>query len=193
MRNTVKFAAFAVAIAAAGGLAACGEDKKVSGITPQQMADALHEVMAADRTVYTTLVVNRLQNEEKVLKASEHWKDQKTLPLPAQMFRYGSEKVAEKQKAFSYQLLSLWAINAQNSPRTDAEKKGLRFVADNPGKNFYAEETLGSQKYFTAVYADVAVSPACVSCHNQHQDSPRDDFKLNEVMGGVVVRIALAK
>jgi hypothetical protein len=30
-----------------------------------------------------------------------------------------------------------------------------------------------------------------VSCHNAHKDSPRTDFKLNDVMGGVVLRIPM--
>lgn len=159
------------------------------GIPLQQVADMLQAVMAADRTVYTTRVVNRLQNEDKVIKADEHFVDKKALPLPAQMFRFGAEKAAETTNTFSYSLLSLWPVNKQNAPRTAAEKEGLKFVADNKGKNFYTEETLGGKKYFTAIYADPAVSPACVSCHNGHDESPRKDFKLGDVMGGVVIRI----
>ncbi len=161
------------------------------GVPYQQVADMLHAVMAADRTVYTVRVVNRLQNVEKVITADEHFMDKKALPLPAQMFRFGAEKAAEKAKNFSYSLLSLWPVNRQNAPRTAAEKKGLQHVADNKGQNFYTEESLGGKKYFTAVYADPAVSPACVSCHNDHQESPRRDFKLNDVMGGVVIRLLM--
>jgi hypothetical protein len=160
-------------------------------VTPQQMADALHAVMEADRTVYTRNVVNRLQNEEKVIKASEHWQDDKALPLPAQMFRMGAEMAAQKNANFSYALLSKWPVNKQNAPKTDAEKAGLDHVAATAGQNYYTEETLGGKKYFTAVYADKAVAPACISCHNAHKDSPRSDFKMGEVMGGVVVRIPL--
>lgn len=163
-----------------------------SGISPQQMADALHAVMEADRTVYTRNVVNRLQNDEKVIKASEHWQDDKALPLPAQMFRMGSEMAAQKNSDFSYALLSLWPVNKQNVPKTDVEKSGLQFVVDNKGKNYYGEETLGGKKYFTAVYPDVAVAPACIACHNAHTDSPRTDFALGDVMGGVVVRIPVS-
>lgn len=161
-------------------------------VTPKQMADALHAVMSADRTVYTRNVVNRLQNEEKIIKASEHWKDDKALPLPAQMFRMGAEMVADKNTDFSYSLLSLWPVNKQNIPKTDAEKTGLQFVVDNKGQNYYGEENLGGKKYFTAVYADTAVAPACITCHNTHKDSPRSDFKEGDVMGGVVVRIPLS-
>ncbi len=100
--------------------------------------------------------------------------------------------VSEKNVGFTYSLLSEWPINKQNMPKTEVEKEGLKAIAANSGtKPFYAEEELGGTKYFTAVYADVAVAEACTSCHNDHKDSPRDDFKLGEVMGGVVIRIPL--
>ncbi len=160
-------------------------------VSYKDMADALHAVMEADRTVYTRMVVNRLANEEKVIKATEHFKDDKTLPLPAQMFRFGAEAVAEKKLPFSYSLLSLWPVNKQNLPKTAVEKKGLEAVAKDGTKPFYGEETLGKTKYFTAVYADKAIAPACVSCHNDHKDSPKTDFKIGQTMGGVVIRIPM--
>jgi hypothetical protein len=159
-----------------------------AGITPRQMADALHAVMESDRIVYTRNVVNRLQNEESVIRATEHWQDDKTLPLPAQMFRMGAELVAERNVGFTYSLLSPWPVNAQNRPSTELERSGIdKVVAEN--EPFYGEETLGDTAYFTAIYPDVAVAPACVTCHNEHQDSPRRDFKINDVMGAVVIRI----
>lgn len=176
----------------AAGLSSCGGKAEASGISPQHMADALHAVMESDRIVYTRQVVNRLQNDEKIIKASEHWKDEKALPLPAQMFRMGAEMVAEKKKGFTYALLSQWPINKQNAPKTEAEKTGLAHVVKNKGQNYYTEETLAGTKYFTAVYPDIAVAAACVKCHNGHDDSPRTDFVEGDVMGGVVIRIPLA-
>jgi hypothetical protein len=153
------------------------------------MADAVHAVLEADRAVYTQHVVNRLQNEQGVIKATEHWKDEKTLPLPAQMFRMGAELATQKAEGLSYSLISTWPINRQNLARTDAEKAGLAFVAEHPEQSFYKDEELGGERYFTAIYPDKAVANACVDCHNQHRDSPRRDFRLGDVMGGVVVRI----
>jgi hypothetical protein len=170
----------------------CGGKTEAGGINPQMMADSLHAVMSADRTVYTREVVNRLQNKENVIKATEHWKDEKTLPLPAQMFRMGAE-VNKSNPNFSYSLLSMWPINKQNAPKTDVEKEGLKFVADNDGKNFYKEEKLGEKTYFTAIYADKAIAEACITCHNEHKDTPRKDFKLNDTLGGIVIRIPLNK
>ena len=156
------------------------------------MADALHAVMEADRTVYARHVAHRLQNEEGVIRVSEHWRAEKALPLPSQMFRMGAEIVAKETDLFSYSLLSEWPINRRNAPRTEIEETGLEAVATDSTRAFYGTESLAGTNYFTAVYADVAVSPACVACHNAHQDSPRDDFELGDTMGGVVIRIPLA-
>ncbi len=207
---------FASAAAAIGALAlllstgACAPKpsdaaEKKPGIDPQKAADMLHAVMEADRTVYTKMVVNRLIKEQKVqivdpytketvaFGASEQWKSEHgKLPLPAQMFRMGSEHAASKDPGFTYVLLSKWPINQQNQPKTDMEVKGLEYVDQQKGKEpFYGVEELGGAKYFTAVYADVGVADACVDCHNNHADSPRNDFKIGDVMGGVVIRIPL--
>lgn len=180
-----------IGVSAITSSATAAEDAQVS---VKSMADALHMVMDSDRTVYTRKIVNRLAAKEKVIKASEHFDDEKALVLPAQMFRFGAEMVAEKAEKdpnvnFSYSLQSIWPINKQNAPKTDAEKEGLKFVAENKGENYYTTEEIAGTKYFTAVYADTAVAPVCVSCHNEHKDTPKDDFKLGDVMGGVVIRI----
>lgn len=170
----------------------CGGENKTSGIEPKIMADSLFAVMNADRANYTKLIIKRLGGKEGYIKPDEHWTDMENgAPLPAQMFRFGAEAVAEKTDAFSYSLQSLWPVNKQNAPRTEIEKVGLQFISDNPGQNYYGTEELGGKKYYTAVYPDVAVATPCVECHNNHKDSPRTDFKLGDTMGGVVVRIPL--
>lgn len=185
----MKASKVAAAVLATAGLVTAASTH--AQVSYKEMADAMHAVMESDRTVYTRMVVNRLQNEEKVIKATEHFKDDKSLPLPAQMFRFGAEMVAEKKMPFSYSLQSLWPINKQNAPKTALEKKGLDAVAKDNTKPFYGEETLGKTKYFTAIYADKAIAPACVSCHNDHKDTPKKDFKLGQTMGGVVIRIPM--
>ncbi len=163
------------------------------GIDPKIYTDSLFAVMKADRTNYTKLIVKRLGPAGAgAIKPDEHWEDiENGALLPAQMFRAGAEAVAEMTDDFTYSLQSIWPINAQNKPKTPIEKTGLEYIAANPGENYYGEEKLGDTTYFTAVYPDVAVSDACTICHNEHKDSPRTDFKVGEVMGGVVIRVPL--
>ena len=111
------------------------------------MADALYAVMAADRAVYAREVVARLQDEENVIHASEHYRDDKALPLPAQMFRMGAEVAEKNDPGFTYALLSPWPINKQNAPRTEVEQAGLRHAAET-GQSYYDTELLGGQRVF---------------------------------------------
>lgn len=200
--------AMSFVVSLSGALAFTGCTKKAEGeesprLEAQKVTDMLHAVMEADRTAYTQQVVNRLVKDQKLemmdpetkqtkpFKASEQWKTEHgSLPLPAQMFRMGAEAVAQKNVGFTYALLSKWPVNKQNKAKTEMEKQGLDSVADKKAP-FYGVEKLGDTSYFTAVYADVAVAPACIDCHNGHKDSPRTDFKLGDVMGGVVIRVPL--
>jgi hypothetical protein len=180
-----------VAFLVAAALSGC-RDQTPSADGPSQLAvtDAVYQVLSADREAYAEEVVHRLQDVEKVMKAGEQWKEDKLLPLPAQMFRMGAARVQKRDTGLSYALLSLWPINKQNAPRTELEKAGLQAVVDQPGQRFSGEEVLGAKRFFVAVYPDKAVSVACATCHNGHADSPRTDFKPGDVMGGIVIRVA---
>jgi hypothetical protein len=169
---------------------------KLPSISPITMADAMHIIIQSNRTVYTQMVVNRLVNDEKKINVSEHYEDDVALPLPAQLFRRGAETITESYGAgdnlkFSYSLQSLWPVNKANGPRTEVEKAGLEYVAELNNGNYYTEEILNDQNYLTAIYADVAVADVCVSCHNMHKNSPKRNFKLGDVMGGIIIRIRL--
>ena len=103
-----------VALAFGAAVTAAATGAAADGIPYRQVADMLYQVMSADRTVYTKMVVQRLAVDEKVVVASEHFRDEAALPLPAQMFRFGAETVMDKTDAFSYALLSLAPINRKN-------------------------------------------------------------------------------
>ena len=172
----------------------CGGESSSGMIEPKLYTDSLFTVMNADRANYTKLIIQRLgPNGSGAIKPSEQWEDHSNgALLPAQMFRAGAEAVADITDEFSYSLQSVWPINKSNAAlQTDIAKEGLQYVVDNPGENFYGEEKLGDTTYFTAVYADVAVSQACTNCHNEHKESPKTDFKVGDVMGGVVIRVPI--
>ena len=75
--------------------AAASADAAGDGIPQRQVADMLYGLAFANRKVYTRDIVQRLSNEESVVTTSEHYKDQKGLPLPAQMFRFAAEELLD--------------------------------------------------------------------------------------------------
>ena len=138
--------------------------------------------------MYLKYIVNRLQNKN-IAFASEHWWEENALLLPAQFLLNASDLIIEKQLGFDFKLISLWPINSHNGAANEFERKGLENVVRNPVRPFIGVSKLGGKKYFQALYPDFAVSAACVSCHNTHPKSPKSDFKLNDVMGGIVLTI----
>ena len=160
-------------------------------VEPEVVANYVHTVIEADRTLYTKLVVQRMQDHGKVI-ASQHWKGRGQLPLPAQMLLLSGMEVQGKGSGLKYRLSSLWPIAEENGPATDFERAGLEVVVGDPSEVYSGIIKRGDLRYFKAIYADRAVSDACVQCHNGHLLSPKRDYKLNDVMGGVIVQFPLS-
>ena len=161
-----------------------------NGIDPAKVAEHLHAVIEANRTVYATHVVEKMQ-EKGIVEAAEHWKQETALPLPAQFLMETGRMAAEKGSGVKYRLVSLWPIYVWNAPSTDFERKGLEAVSKDPDLPYTGFIKNGRSRYFQAIYADVAISQACIDCHNAHPNSPRRDFKLKDVMGGIVITIPI--
>ncbi|HVG02386.1 MAG TPA: DUF3365 domain-containing protein [Nitrospira sp.] len=152
------------------------------------VADYVHAVIEADRDVYTRHVVERMQ-AKGVVVASENWEQKNTLPLPAQFLMESGRAMAKKGIGMQYRLISLWPINKRNVAVSEFEKTGLGTVLTHPTKPYTGYVKEGGATYFQAVYPDLAITQACIGCHNAHQDSPKRDFKINDVMGAIVISI----
>lgn len=174
----------------AGVPAARADETMMVGVSPEKVADYVHAVIEADRTLYTTHVVQRMQ-ELGIVIASEGWKRRNALPLPAQMLLMAGRLVEGGGTGLRYRLASLWPIYEENGPANDFEAAGLQVVAEDPNEVYSGIITRGGKRFFKAIYADRAVSEACVNCHNAHLLSPRRDFKLGDVMGGIIISFPL--
>ena len=96
-------------------------------------------------------------------------------------------RVKEKGIGLNYRLASLWPIYEKNGPGNDFEKQALLAVEQNPDQPYTGVFKNGRQEYFIAIYADRAISKACVNCHNPHVLSPKRNQQLGDVMGGLII------
>ena len=71
------------------------EEGTGNGIPYQTVADYIHDIIEADRTLYTTHVVDRMQETGTAI-ASEGWEARNALPLPAQMLLLSGQRVRNK-------------------------------------------------------------------------------------------------
>ena len=158
-------------------------------VSPRTVTDYLHAVIEADRSFYTQEVVERMESM-LIVSASEEWRKDHQLPLPAQFILESSQGLQVSGKPFHYRLLSPWPINARNIPLTDADRQALTRVVEK-GEVVENQIRKNDTLYFQAIYPDRAISRACVNCHNSHNQSPKRDFRLNDVMGGLEILIPL--
>jgi len=159
-------------------------------IPAETVANYVHSVIQADRTFYTTDIVERMQMRGIVV-ASENWRETSRLPLPAQFLMEAGRLVAEHPNGIRFRLISSWAINKKNRPTTEFERTGLTEILVNPDRPYTGVTAEGGIPVFEALYPDKAVSQTCVGCHNAHPNSPKNDFKLRDVMGGILLTIPL--
>jgi len=201
--RTVAFIAIIIAVAVTAISCSGGTTATATpGIAPELVSDYIHTVLEADRTAYTRHVVNRatmLQGKAKAdgvvpVEATEAWQQGEGIPLPAQMFRLGSD-IANEKGYFTYNLISPWYINDSHAPKSEFEQTAMDTVIET-GEPYKDYQQVGDQQFFSALYPDVAVAEACVSCHNTHpvhlERYPDKQFVMDEVMGGVVINIPLA-
>jgi hypothetical protein len=170
--------------------AAGKETDPPKGIPPQMVADYIHSVVQADRAFYTTEIVERMQTRGIVF-ASEHWREDGDLPLPAQFLLESGRLVAKQSKGIRFRLISSWAINKRNSPTTEFERTALTKILVNTDRPYTSVTTDGRTRVFQALYPDKALSSKCADCHNVHPESPKRDFKEGDVMGGILLTIPL--
>jgi hypothetical protein len=154
-------------------------------VSSEKVAAFIHAVLEANRNNYTENVVSKLHRDG--IEAHEHWRDERGVPLPAQFLMETGRLVALKDLNFSFRLASLTPVYVWNGPNSDLERQGLAAVQQDPDRPYYGFVTKSGTRYFQAIYADRAVSKTCVDCHNNHPNSPRRDFKLNDVMGAIVI------
>ena len=170
--------------------AASKETDPPKGISPEIVADYMHSVVQADRTFYQTAIVDRMR-EKGMVFASENWKADGGLPLPAQFLQESGRLMAKQGKGIRFRLISNWAINKEHRPTTEFERTGLMKILENPEHPYTAVTTEGTARIFQALYPDKAVSQYCADCHNVHPKSLKRDFKTGDVMGALLVTISL--
>ena len=173
----IMLASVAVAVALAG---------ETAGIPPEMVAEYIHAIVQADRSIYSTHVVEQLQNR-KITEAAEDWKEKGALPLPAQMLQMAGQEIQGLGLGLRIRLASLGPIYTKNRPADQFERAGLEAVAKDPQKPYTGIIIERDRRYFKAIFADRAVAMACVACHNNHPLSAKRDYKLYDVIGGIII------
>jgi len=163
--------------------------ERLQGMLKDRAKSIAHQVMA-DRQYYGAAVVPRV-GELKGSLGADYRDVHGRFPLPATFVREVSEQIARSGDGYITRLISPWPINKEMGPKDSFENDGFAALAHSPGDPFVRTDTVDGRAVMRVLMSDVASSTSCVSCHNAHPQSPKHDFRLYDVMGGLEVIIPM--
>ncbi len=133
----------------------------------------------AARALYTSAVVG--DGQAAGLKFGERWREEgvEEGPLPALFLRAAAESLSRQPLPLALFLGSDQPISPSNSFVGRQQEEFKEVKSSRAPRFFFAEDT---QRH-TAMFPDLASVAPCVRCHNEHPQTPKRDWALNDVMG----------
>lgn len=166
---------------ACGGVA---EEKETASAEEKVFSvDEVLEMVAKEndvtRTLYTKAIVG--EGKKQGMKFDEDWRKNEVEagPLPALFLRGIATSIKKGDVPLGLYLGSDFPVNNANKFKGKQADLFQSIKKDQKPQFFYDEE----QKLHTAMFADLASADACVSCHNNHKQTTKKDWKLGDVMG----------
>ncbi|MGN6106754.1 MAG: RodZ domain-containing protein [Kofleriaceae bacterium] len=150
------------------------------GVVPiQSVFSILEAENDAARALWTQEIVDR--GKLVGLAFDETWRDDHVHagPLPALFLRETSKHLERTGLRLSLFLGSRYPINAANQFTGQQSERFAELEQTGAPQFFYEPAT----KLHTAMFSDRAIVEACVTCHNEHAESPKTDWKLHDLMG----------
>ena len=131
------------------------------------------------RTLYTKAIVGA--GKPQGLAFSEDWADPDVVagPLPALFLRGVAENLKASSVPLGLYLGSDYPIESSNRFQ-GRQAEAFEAMRTNPIPQHFKDEVTGET---IGMYPDFASAPACVSCHNEHERTSKDDWELGDLMG----------
>lgn len=131
------------------------------------------------RKLFTKGIVG--PGKKQGIKFDEDWRkdDVEAGPLPALFLRGVSSDIQKGSVPLGLFLGSDFPINKANKFEGRQADLFAEIKKDEKPKFFFDEES----KLHTAMFPDFASAAPCVSCHNEHPETTKDDWVLGDIMG----------
>lgn len=149
------------------------------GMPIDQLFKLLAKENSSIRALYTAEIVG--PGQKIGLKFQEDWKKREVQagPLPALFLRETSALLQRDVPGLNLFLGSDYPIGSANQFK-GSQVEHFKKVRETGQAQFFQDP---STKLYTAMFPDVASAKPCVTCHNDHEKTPKSDWSLNDIMG----------
>lgn len=142
------------------------------------------QALAEFRTLYTQEVVERVR-PRGIQVRHDYETVPGSIPLPATLSILLGKRIGEHASGAEAQLYSPYPFpwrEPTGGLRDDFSKEAWTFLSENPTETFFRFEEYRGRRSLRFATADL-MRASCVSCHNEHPSTPRNDWKVGDVRG----------
>ena len=145
--------------------------------------NTLFEIVAGENNRVRKLWTQQIVSKGKTvgLKFDEDWQEKhiEAGPLPALFLREVATHLEKNPVPLSVFLGSDFPISSANKLKGRQAKFFEAIRETGKPQFFYAEDI----KRYTAMFPDTVTVKSCATCHNEHKNSPKKDWRMNDIMG----------
>lgn len=137
------------------------------------------------RTLYSSQAVNRVEGVHGVVVTHDYAAQEGAVPLPATYLIELGQHLSKNNMGMGVRLYSDYPFpwrQADGGARDEFESQALAELRQRPEQPYFQVEDVRGRRSLRYAQADI-LTPSCVSCHNQHPDSPKTDWKVGDVRG----------
>ena len=191
LRRTVLV--LTVLIIAAGGFLLWHQSDVQDELVKSMMledAKAYSDALATFRSLYTSEVVETVL-KQNIVVTHDYDPQKGEIPLPATLSMKLGEHMGENGSQVRSKLYSPYPFRGPRKVGELPDKFGedaWAFLTKNPEKSFSRFEEVDGRLWLRYATADL-MRKGCIHCHNTHPDTPKSDWKLDDVRG--VLEVAL--
>ena len=142
------------------------------------------QALAEFRTLYTQEVVERVR--PRGIQVTHNYEAVPgSIPLPATLSILLGKRIGEHASGAEARLYSPYPFpwrEPSGGLRDDFSKEAWTFLSENPTETFFRFEEYRGRRSLRFATADL-MRASCVSCHNEHPSTPRNDWKVGDVRG----------
>jgi methyl-accepting chemotaxis protein len=143
------------------------------------------------RKYYVKNVIKKVLKGSSIKGSVNHKNDPTAIPLPATLIHDLSEELSAA--GTSLKLYSAYPFpNRASRVNDEFANQAWQALSKDMEQSFSRVEMINDKLNVRVAVADTMVSDACVSCHNSHPQTPKNDWKLGDLRGVLEINIPIA-
>ena len=170
--------------------------KSLTNHSSELNAQRYLEALSAFRTLYTNEVV-KTAIKQNITISHDYKNIKNAIPLPATLSMALGKEIGKFQSGAQTFLYSRYPFPWREQENKtifnqDFSQQAWDSLTKNPEQAFFRFEEVNGQMAIRYAIADV-MREGCIDCHNNHAQTPKDDWQLGDVRGVMEVILPVDK